>query len=150
MHCLPSNDCLYDTMFGCFICPSTDTSLRASSLSFRDIYTCADAKTEHETDEADTMRSNTQRVVLVDTLPQNATTHTGTHTAICHTGTHTRTVTHKLQTRLTFEMLISFTTKSFPESFCFTRRALPNEPSPIFFTRSNLSITCAAVEGGNA
>ena len=84
------------------------------------------------------------------------TCHTGPHTAtnLSHRDTHCN-VSHRTHgtlihnnTRLTFEIPISFMTKSFPESFCLTRRALPNEPSPIFFTRSNLSITRAAVEGG--
>ena len=218
-------------MLGCFIWPSTDTSLRASSLSFRDICMCTvhnkpttklltSCEAIHDLSHQFT-QGHTLQLVTKDThcnLSHTATCHTGhtlqlgtqghtlqlgtqdthcnlshrdkhcnlshrdthcnlshrdthcnlshkdthcnlshrTHTATCHTGTHTATnlshrthttVLHK-HTRLTFEMPISFTTKSFPESFCLTRRALPNEPSPIFFTRSNLSITRAAVEGG--
>ena len=41
---------------------------------------------------------------------------------------------------LTFDMLISLMTYCFPSCFFRTRRARPYEPSPIFFTRTYLSI----------
>ena len=134
----------------------------ATNLSHRATY-CNVSHRDPHCNQLVTQGHTLQRVTKGPTL--QPTCHTGTHTATCQTRTHSATnlshrdshcnVSHRTRatlihnnTRLTFEIPISFTTKSFPESFCLTRRALPNEPSPIFFTRSNLSITRAAVEGG--
>ena len=87
---LPSNDSLYATMLGCFIWPSTDTSLRASSLSFRDICMCTvhnkpttklltSCEAIHDLSHQFT-QGHTLQLVTKDTHCNLS------HTATCHTG----------------------------------------------------------------
>lgn len=46
-----------------------------------------------------------------------------------------------LTQKITLEMPISLITYCFPSAFFFTSKAFPNEPSPIFFTRTYRSIS---------
>ena len=108
---LPSNDSLYATMLGCFIWPSTDTSLRASSLSFRDICMCTvhnkpttklltSCEAIHDLSHQFT-QGHTLQLVTKDThcnlshRTHTATWHTGTHTATWHTGHTLQFVTQR-------------------------------------------------------